>query len=220
MMEALEMHWRNTCQRKELTKAPASSAPTAVTKEELKREFGISSSGSDDGDQLEEKTPIEAAGCSSSAADAPRIRLNPKTRWVGAHGRRRSHRQPEKCPTGNGSSRQRVGGRKLFGATENKNLKFKQMKNSVTTNGPFYILPPTLLAACQKYIPLSNTAVSAIEVKASQDTSAGRATGNNSTMKEVVLIKVVGNYTREQIELSTSVQNLREVVQLGLDMHE
>ncbi|OWZ19156.1 hypothetical protein PHMEG_0006638 [Phytophthora megakarya] len=65
-----------------------------------------------------------------------------------------------------------------FGAAENKKLKFKQMKNPVMTNGPFYILPPKFLAALWEI------------------------------------------FTREQIELFTRVQNLREVVQLGLDMHK
>ncbi|OWZ16937.1 hypothetical protein PHMEG_0009194 [Phytophthora megakarya] len=197
----------------------------------------------DDGDHVEEKTPTETAGGAISADDAPRIRLNPKTRRVGAPRKKKirqtaGEKSDRKWFAQAESGRKKAGEDTLvalmealdrdqpslletqtrlsgvivkFDAAENKKPKYKRMKNPVTTN-PFYILPPKLFEACQKCLPLSNTAASAIELDASQDTTAGRATENDSSMKEVVLIKDVGNFTRKQIELFTRVQNLKEAV--------
>ncbi|KAK1928089.1 hypothetical protein P3T76_016453 [Phytophthora citrophthora] len=59
----------------------------------------------------------------------------------------------------------------------------------------------------------------AISIDASQETPKAKGKGHAKGM-EVVQIKDIGTFSREQIETFKKVQNLKSCVQLGLDMHK
>ncbi|OWY90793.1 hypothetical protein PHMEG_00040917, partial [Phytophthora megakarya] len=196
--------------------------------------------------------PIDSTNDKDSGPAASRIRLNPKTKKVGAPKKlkkviaageqkdRKWYVQAERGskqagevtpedlmealtreqPSLHTTQRHLSGVIVKYGEVDGKKPKFRVMKNPVFTIDPFYILPPKLLAACVKCLPVSNTAEDAIEVDASQDTAPGVPKSKYSIAKEVVVIKDVGIYTREQIELFARVHNLKEVVDLDLGMQK
>ncbi|KAE8980719.1 hypothetical protein PR003_g24351 [Phytophthora rubi] len=217
--------WRNVRQRKiaagqpelEDTRSNGSNDDAAV-----KREFGICSSEEEDsnGDELNvgRGSPIK-------------IRLNPKAKKVGRPRSRRRRHRLVKEQTGNALDREQPGlmlaQRRLAGVivkyseADNKKPKHKIMKNPVLILDPFYILPPKLLDACVKLLPVANTEAEAIvvdeESQASQTHAKNSKTGAST---ETIIVKDVGNYSREQIEIFRSVQNLKSAIQLGLDTHK
>ncbi|KAG6616546.1 Dynein heavy chain [Phytophthora cinnamomi] len=107
-----------------------------------------------------------------------------------------------------------------YGDAESKKPKFKLMKNPVTVQDPFYILPEKLLAACMKLLPVGNTEDYAISVDPPLNAVIGGRKGPKSNQVETVVIKDVGSFTRDQIETFGRVQNLKKVVQLGMDTHK
>ncbi|OWZ06073.1 hypothetical protein PHMEG_00021724 [Phytophthora megakarya] len=102
-----------------------------------------------------------------------------------------------------------------YGEADGKKPKFRVIKNPIFMMSSLYILPPKILAACVKCLPVSNTAEDAIEVDASQDTTPEESKAKHSITKEVVVIKDISTFTREQIEIFVRVQDLKEVVNLG-----
>jgi hypothetical protein len=99
-----------------------------------------------------------------------------------------------------------------YTAAENKKPKFKTMKNPVLIMDAFYLLPPKLLSACMKLLPQRNTSETAVIVDG-EDRSANAA-------QEVVQVKDVGTFSRNQIETFKRIENLKTAVQLGLDLHK
>ncbi|ETI35014.1 hypothetical protein F443_18594 [Phytophthora nicotianae P1569] len=107
------------------------------------------------------------------------------------------------------------------GDTEKKKPKYKIMKNPILILDPFFILPNKLLDACVKLLPVRNTVASAISIEdsqSSQTSSPQRATGKEGV--ETLIIKDVGSFSRRQIETFKRVQNLKDVVQIGMDTHK
>ncbi|KAE9095774.1 hypothetical protein PF007_g17260 [Phytophthora fragariae] len=103
-----------------------------------------------------------------------------------------------------------------FSSAESKKPKLRMLKNPVMTMDPFYLLPPKLLDACMKVLPVANPSESAIEVDGSQET---RIVAKKDQV-ETVVIKDVRNYSRKQIETFVRIQNLKTVVLLGLELHK
>ncbi|KUF85683.1 hypothetical protein AM588_10007818 [Phytophthora nicotianae] len=84
---------------------------------------------------------------------------------------------------------------------------------------PFYLLPSKLLDACLKVLPVSNTPENAISIEEDQDarvTSPDKAVMPRNV--ETVAVKDVGNFTRKQIDTFKRIQNLKDAVQMGLDL--
>ncbi|KAG1689664.1 hypothetical protein DVH05_002022 [Phytophthora capsici] len=104
---------------------------------------------------------------------------------------------------------------------ENKKPKMKVCKNPVLVQDPFYLLPTKLLEACLKVLPVSNTASSAISIDDSQSSQGVRKDNDASgEQKETVLIKDVGQFSRQQIETFKRVMNLKDAVEKGLDTYK
>ncbi|ETO76204.1 hypothetical protein F444_08373 [Phytophthora nicotianae P1976] len=97
-----------------------------------------------------------------------------------------------------------------------KKPKFKMLKNPVLIMDAFYILPPKLMDACMKVLPLANTQSSAISV----DEDRTKKKSQTERLTECVHIKGIGTFSRAQIELFKRVQNLKDTVQLGVDAHK
>ncbi|OWZ16801.1 hypothetical protein PHMEG_0009353 [Phytophthora megakarya] len=107
-----------------------------------------------------------------------------------------------------------------FSDADNKKPKLRMMKNPVANSDAFYLLPHKLLEACVKVLPVSNTASSAIVVDASQEASQEAQTSKKTNAVKTVVVKDIGNFSREQVETFGRVKNLGNLVQLGLDMHK
>ncbi|ETL41100.1 hypothetical protein L916_07847 [Phytophthora nicotianae] len=97
-----------------------------------------------------------------------------------------------------------------------KKPQFKMPKNPVLIMDAFYILPPKLMDACMKVLPLANTQSSAISV----DEDRTKKKSQTERLTECVHIKGIGTFLRAQIELFKRVQNLKDTVQLGVDAHK
>ncbi|KUF86859.1 hypothetical protein AM587_10007852 [Phytophthora nicotianae] len=97
-----------------------------------------------------------------------------------------------------------------------KKPQFKMLKNPVLIMDAFYILPPKLMDACMKVLPLANTQSSAISV----DEDRTKKKSQTERLTECVHIKGIGTFLRAQIELFKRVQNLKDTVQLGVDAHK
>ncbi|ETM47489.1 hypothetical protein L914_07809, partial [Phytophthora nicotianae] len=207
----------------------------------IKAEFEISSSGDDDTGSNEDE---ESIGVESKV----KIRLNPKTRKVGRPKKDKSKtvvsekvdrqwfeamekgrktagevtleallaalltEEPTLSETQRRLSRVMV---KHNGA-DLKKPKFKMLKNPVLIMDAFYILPPKLMDACMKVLPLANTQSSAISV----DEDRTKKKSQTERLTECVHIKGIGTFLRAQIELFKRVQNLKDTVQLGVDVHK
>ncbi|ETI48531.1 hypothetical protein F443_07443 [Phytophthora nicotianae P1569] len=103
---------------------------------------------------------------------------------------------------------------------EKKKPKYKVLKNPVLILDPFFVLPSKLLSACIKVLPASNTQDTAISIDDSQSSKGPRqqrASGKEGV--ETVLIKDVGSFSRDQIEIFKRVQNMKAAVHSGIDMH-
>ncbi|GMF45509.1 unnamed protein product [Phytophthora fragariaefolia] len=114
-----------------------------------------------------------------------------------------------------------------YSKADNKKPKYKMMKTPVIILDPFYTLPSILLDACVKLFPVANTEAEAIIVdEGSQASQAAQASqkhtknARSSALTETIVVKDVGNYSREQIEIFISVQNRKAAIQLGLDTHK
>ncbi|OWZ09101.1 LOW QUALITY PROTEIN: hypothetical protein PHMEG_00018251 [Phytophthora megakarya] len=189
---------------------------------ELKRVFRISSSETEDSG----KDPENVA-----RGNPIKIRLNPKVETLVVLLSRRSRPLLETELTGNGckvsgevslkgllaaldreqpelvvAHRRLAGVIVKYGKADSIKLKYKVMKNPVLILDPFYVLPSKLLDACMK----TNAIADAI-VKTEASTLPVKRFRNDAST-ETILIKDVGNYSREQI--------LKAAVQLGLDTHE
>ncbi|KAI9984465.1 hypothetical protein PInf_005818 [Phytophthora infestans] len=101
------------------------------------------------------------------------------------------------------------------GESEKKKPKVKLMKNPVLTLDPFYLLPPKLLDVCIKVLPVSNTKDTAIALEGSQASQQSVASSDKASI-ETVIIKDMGNFSRKQIETFKRVQNLKDLVTIGL----
>ncbi|ETO58644.1 hypothetical protein F444_22976 [Phytophthora nicotianae P1976] len=107
-----------------------------------------------------------------------------------------------------------------FEEAEKKKPKYKVLKNPVLILDPFFVLPSKLLSACIKVLPVSNTQDTAISIDDSQSSKGPRqqrASGKEGV--ETVLIKDVGSFSRDQIEIFKRVQNMKAAVHSGIDMH-
>lgn len=108
-----------------------------------------------------------------------------------------------------------------YSEADNKKPKYKIMKNPVLILDPFYILPPKLLHACVKLLPVAHTEAEAIVIDEESQASLTHAKNSKTgASTETIIVKDVGNYSREQIEIFRSVQNLKSAIQLGLDTHK
>ncbi|OWY96206.1 hypothetical protein PHMEG_00033583, partial [Phytophthora megakarya] len=242
MLEFVMSQWRNVRQRK--MSSGSRGLYTADDGEHRSKQHEIT----DQDAKAERNDRIRA--------NPPKIRLNPKTKKVGAPRKHRNvtaarERADRKWYQAAVRARKAAGEvtledlldslereqpslmvtqRRLKGVlvkyadAESKKPKFKFMKNPVIVQDPFYILPEKLLAECMNILPVSNTEGSAIAVDSSQDASQdGVESGRNESktgLVETVVIKDVGSFTRVQIEIFVRVQNLKKVVQLGIDMHK
>ncbi|KAE9023055.1 hypothetical protein PR001_g11557 [Phytophthora rubi] len=86
------------------------------------------------------------------------------------------------------------------------------MKNPLLVLDPFFVLPTKLLDRCMKVMPVRNTTRDPVLVET--DSPAGFGP---SGAVEVVQIKDVGSFLRKHIELMKQVDNLKNMVQLGMD---
>ncbi|ETI34982.1 hypothetical protein F443_18617 [Phytophthora nicotianae P1569] len=92
------------------------------------------------------------------------------------------------------------------------------MKNPELIQDPFYLLPTKLLEACIKILPVSNSKVDAITIVTSQTSQpTEEKTGKRV---ETIVFKDVGSFSRKQIETFRRVDNLKRIVQAGLEMHK
>ncbi|KAE9253715.1 hypothetical protein PF004_g1360 [Phytophthora fragariae] len=202
-----------------------------------------------DEDEMEKKVPIPGGvDIDLNEQAAPTIRLNPKAKKVGAPRKsktvtqagdksdRKWYQQAEQGRQQAGEVTLRALADALarempslvdtqcrlsgvivkFSSAESKKPKLRMLKNPVVTMDPFYLLPPKLLDACMKVLSVANTSECAIEVDGSQETR----TVAKKDQVETVVIKDVGNYSRKQIENFVRIQNLKTVVQLGLELHK
>ncbi|KUF95131.1 Zinc (Zn2)-Iron (Fe2) Permease (ZIP) Family [Phytophthora nicotianae] len=105
-----------------------------------------------------------------------------------------------------------------FEEAEKKKPKYKVLKNPVLILDPFFVRPSKLLSACIKVLPASNTQDTAISIEDSQS-SKGQQRASGKEGVETVLIKDVGSFSRDQIEIFKRVQNMKAAVHSGIDMH-
>jgi hypothetical protein len=85
---------------------------------------------------------------------------------------------------------------------DHRKPKYKRCFKNVAYNADaFYILPPTLLAACLAQFPLSNCRKTAVAIDRS---------GEPPARVEVVQIPKVGAYTREQIQAMVKLASLKQ----------
>eukprot|EP00644_Phytophthora_capsici_P018602 jgi/Phyca11/128037/e_gw1.73.65.1 len=244
MLRFVINQWRNVRQRK-MADTEIDAEVKEDNDEDVKREFGISSSDDEDMDSDMNVSRGETCGVT--------IKLNPKAKKVGAPrklkkkilaGEQTDRKWYEAAEAGrkkagevslvalcNALDREQPGliemERRLsgvlvkYGDFEKKKPKLKVMKNPVLIQDPFYILPAKLLDACTKLLPIGNTAADAISIDDSQQSQSQGVSGTAAQgTVETLIIKDVGNYSRKQIETFKRIQNLKAQVQLGLDMHK
>jgi hypothetical protein len=230
--------WRNVRQRKiaaEPTATKNNRDDSASDDVAVKREFGICSSEEEESGADEENV----------SRDSPiKIRLNPKAKKVGRPAKQKmktsaGERAGRKWYASAEEGRKVAGEvslskllqaldrdqpglmlaqRRLAGVivkyseAENKKPKYRIMKNPVLILDPFSILPSKLLDACVKLLPVAIEQGSQTQATQSHDKSL-RA----GSSVETILIKDVGNFSREQIQLFIGDQNLKASIQLGLE---
>ncbi|KAG6618987.1 uncharacterized protein IUM83_01096 [Phytophthora cinnamomi] len=148
MLELLAQ-WRNVRQRKmssgsgaaEASRGKKAALKQEVTDEDVKGEFDLSCSDSDyltDDSEYEDDASTRGDHEHEVATSArPKIVFNPKMKKVGAP---RKYRKPSLKDT----QRRLSGVLVKYGDAESKKPKFKLMKNPVTVQDPFYILPEKL----------------------------------------------------------------------------
>ncbi|ETO71830.1 hypothetical protein F444_11906 [Phytophthora nicotianae P1976] len=242
MLNFVMNQWRNVRQRKGIAVSiPPEGSRTdarwtvvngpghstgAFTEAQVKSEFGISSSedDGDGGDTLDQGLQDKGV----------KTRLNPKAKKDGettqrkdtTAGEKKKDRQRyeaaeksretagevaletllsslEREQPGLVETQRRLSGVLMKpGNTEKKKPKFKIVKNPVLILDPFFILPTNLLDACIKVLPVANTSDTAISIDNSQASSQGTNPQTNSARD------------RDRI------QNLKAVVQNGIDMHK
>ncbi|ETL41098.1 hypothetical protein L916_07848, partial [Phytophthora nicotianae] len=248
MLEFVLNQWRNVRQRKmsseEHDSHSSNQHSASVTTSTSKcddwagmAEFGISNSSEEE---------LEAEQDADSSQSSVKIRLNPKSKKVGRPKKLKSdvvagERAERKWfdavergrntagevtleglmealereePTLVETQRRLSGVMVKYGDADTRKPALKKLKNPVLILDAFYILPPKLLDACLKLLPISNT--EAIAISVDDDDSKPKATENK--LLECVHIKGIGTFSRRQIELFKRVQNLKDTVQLGVDM--
>lgn len=92
-----------------------------------------------------------------------------------------------------------------FSTHTNKKPKFKVMLDPLLNAGAFYHLPPKLLNARVRALPVSNDRAAAISL-VSQDDATSESKEESQT--EVVVIGGVGTFSRKQIESMKRVENI------------
>ncbi|ETM43371.1 hypothetical protein L914_11134 [Phytophthora nicotianae] len=221
----------------------------AFSDADVKREFEISSSDNEEcctgdaanSDAITEKNP---------PASSVSIRLNPKARKVGVPkkakkkivaGERAERKWYEAAEEGrkkagevtllavvNSLDHVQPGLREVqrrlsgiivkYGDAESRKPKLHMMKNPVLIQDPFYLLPTKLLEACIKILPVSNSKEDAITIDASQTSQPTEE--KTGKLVETIVIKDVRSFSRKQIETFRRVDNLKRIVQAGLEMHK
>ncbi|ETI41588.1 hypothetical protein F443_13184 [Phytophthora nicotianae P1569] len=221
----------------------------AFSDADLKWEFEISSSDDEEcctGDAANSDANTEKNPPASSVS----IRLNPKARKVGAPkkakkkivaGERADRKWYEAAKEGrkkagevtllavvNSLDHVQPGLREVqrrlsgiivkYGDAESKKPKLHMMKNPVLIQDPFYLLPTKLLEACIKILPVSNSKEDAITIDISQTSQPTEE--KTGKLVETIVIKDVRSFSRKQIEAFRRVDNLKRIVQAGLEMHK
>ncbi|OWZ07990.1 hypothetical protein PHMEG_00019536 [Phytophthora megakarya] len=251
MLRFVIQQWRDVRQGLQAsTQAPVSGA-TSTRKssgpidnlEKIKKEFGISSSASEDGTEVDDTSAEEDL----AKKEAITIRLNPKARKVGRpklqkkktaaseradrkwyeaseNGRKRSGQSTlegllaslDREQPGLWETQRRLSGIVVkFTEFESKKPKFKRQKNPVLILDAFYLLPPKLLESCIAVLPVSNTEATAISVD--NDASQCRQTQD---VVETVQVKDIGTFSRKQVEIFKKIQNLKSATELGIELHK
>ncbi|ETN16126.1 hypothetical protein PPTG_06342 [Phytophthora nicotianae INRA-310] len=241
MLEFVMNQWRNVRQRKMADqtevctptqrKVVSANASLSVMGDAVvRKEFEISSSSDDEssydhyGDGNTYRKDDNADKDVIAAGSHVPIRLNPNAEKAAEAGRKTAG-EVTLLALIETLNRERPGlvetQRRLSGhaKAEKKKPKLKLLKNPVLIQDPFYLLPSKLLDACLKVLPVSNTPENAISIEEDQDarvTSPDKAVMPRNV--ETVAVKDVGNFTRKQIDTFKRIQNLKDAVQMGLDL--
>ncbi|RLN92683.1 hypothetical protein BBJ28_00027113, partial [Nothophytophthora sp. Chile5] len=100
-----------------------------------------------------------------------------------------------------------------YTSAEKKRPLLKSLKSPVLNLDAFYLLPPLLLKSCIRLLPFKNTNDNPVTLDGVEPTPT-------SGPMEVVQIKDVGSFSREQIETFQRVTHMKEQVSLGLDLYK